>query len=257
MNNDRIARIRVAYERGDNTELERLTKESFWEIDYPTVELTLGMAPPARQHWFWQNCVHNITERYPYPYPKHYSISFKRFALGALKKAWEAKNQCAACERPSTHQVTDRRGRWYLVCSRCGEDFGRPIPRHRHQLHPAPTRTPEPEKIVEVEAIEELDLSFILLDEVPIPNGRTLKLKERLSLTPEFSDKDQLLSLAYLPLQIDVFAETRAQLWADLLEQVAMLWVEYAEAPDDVLSPPAREFRHALLRTAEVITNAS
>ena len=111
----------------------------------------------------------------------------------------------------------------------------------------------EPNKIVDVESIEELDLSPMFLSVVPLGDGRTVRLKERLQLPIVLSESEQLLSIEYEPLQVDVFAATRDQLWEELLEQVAMLWVEYAEADEEELSPPARELRRRLLAIGEVV----
>jgi len=114
----------------------------------------------------------------------------------------------------------------------------------------------EPEKIVEVEAIEELDLSPMRLDELTLANERNLKVRPPLFLKPDFSEEDQLLSIEHVELQIDVFAPTREILWKELQEQVAMLWIEYVEAPESELSPPALELRNRLRDKMEVTANA-
>ncbi|MEQ8820836.1 MAG: hypothetical protein RLY93_11380 [Sumerlaeia bacterium] len=83
------------------------------------------------------------------------------------------------------------------------------------------------------------------LQEIPC-GGRVLRLKEPLVLRPLLSESGHLLSLEYDELQIDVFAPTREALWAELLEQVRMLWIEYGEAEESELSPPALRFREVL-----------
>lgn len=48
-------------------------------------------------------------------------------------------------------------------------------------------------------------------------------------------------------LALDVFAPTREALLAELNEQIAMLWIEYALAEDDSLDNVARQLKQALL----------
>ncbi|MBI1292234.1 hypothetical protein GC173_13490 [bacterium] len=114
-----------------------------------------------------------------------------------------------------------------------------------------------PKKIIEVEAIEELDLSPILLDQVPFRDGLAIRLRERLSLQPALSETEQFMTLEHEALQIDVFAPTRERLWNELLEQVRMLWAEYGGASDEELSAPALQFRETLRAAMEVIPHGT
>jgi len=112
-----------------------------------------------------------------------------------------------------------------------------------------------PKKIVEVEAIRELDLSPFNLAEVT-GKSFTVRLRKPLSLVPQLSDTQQLLYLEHAPLDIDVFAATRAELQTELKEQVLMLAQEYALADDATLSQPARELKQRLLQDWEIVRNA-
>jgi hypothetical protein len=112
-----------------------------------------------------------------------------------------------------------------------------------------------PKKIVEVEAIRELDLSPFNLAEV-VGQSLTVRWRKPLSLVPLLSDTQQLLFLEHAPLDIDVFAPTRADLQAELKEQVLMLAEEFALANDADLSQPARELKHRLLQEWEIVQHA-
>ena len=109
-----------------------------------------------------------------------------------------------------------------------------------------------PKKIVEGEAICDLDLSPFNLSEV-VGQSLTVRWRKPLSLVPQLSDTQQLLCLQYPQLDIDVFAATRAELQAELKEQVLMLAEEYALAEDTILSQPARELKQRLLRELEIV----
>jgi hypothetical protein len=114
-----------------------------------------------------------------------------------------------------------------------------------------------PKKIVQVEAIEELDLSPIHLAEVQLGFGTMIKFHERLSLQPQLSETEQLLVLEYEPLQIEVFAPTRELLWEELQEQIRMLWIEYVQAEETQLTEPALSFRRRLMAAMEVMPHGT
>jgi len=54
-----------------------------------------------------------------------------------------------------------------------------------------------------------------------------------------------------------VFAATREALLAELNEQIAMLWTEYALADDDVLDGVARQLKQALLAAFTEVGDAA
>lgn len=95
-----------------------------------------------------------------------------------------------------------------------------------------------------------LDLSPFELQEVDLENSR-LRFREPLVLKPFLDGSSQLLVIENEDWELSVFAPTREQLWEELREQIAMLWREYAQEDDDVLSPPALTFKRYLLRHIE------
>jgi len=67
-----------------------------------------------------------------------------------------------------------------------------------------------------------------------------------LTFEPTLDESKQLLCIEHGELGIDVYAPTRETLLAELHEQLAMLWQEYAQASDDELDAPARPLKQAL-----------
>ncbi len=112
-----------------------------------------------------------------------------------------------------------------------------------------------PKRIDEVEQIRDLDLSPFVLGEI---EGRDVRLRPRstFSFLPALTDDEQFLCLEHVPWSLDVFATTRAELFAELKEQMLMLWQEYAREQDDVLSEPAKQVKRQLLADWEGVANA-
>ena len=109
-----------------------------------------------------------------------------------------------------------------------------------------------PKKIVDVEAIRELDLSPFVLKEVE-ETGLKIRFRKPLVIEPRLSESQQLICLEHEPLGIDVFAPTRAEVFEELKEQLIMLWREYAEEEDAALSEPAQKLKAVLLREWEAV----
>ena len=104
--------------------------------------------------------------------------------------------------------------------------------------------------------IPDLDLSA--LDIHTVRHGATvLKAVRALSLEPRMDETSQLLCVEHGDLALDVFAPTREALLAELSEQIAMLWTEYALAEDDTLDAVARKLKHALLVTFTDVRDAA
>lgn len=109
-----------------------------------------------------------------------------------------------------------------------------------------------PKQIIDVTDIRDLDLSPLVLDTIHF-GGLHIQASPPLSVEPELDDTQQLLCVVQDDLGIDVFAPTRAALLAELNEQLAMLWREYALAPDAELDDKAKMLKQALrARFAEV-----
>ncbi len=103
-----------------------------------------------------------------------------------------------------------------------------------------------PKKIVEVEQVRELDLSAFVLGELKA-DGVELKLRRgSMQLQPSLSESEQLIRLEYDAWSLDVFAQTRSELFGELQEQLAMLWLEYACEDDEALSDQALKVKQQL-----------
>ena len=70
-------------------------------------------------------------------------------------------------------------------------------------------------------------------------------------------ESGQYICLRDENLGIDVFAETRQKVSVELDEQIAMLWLEYAQATDDSLDWLAQQLKQRLLLTFHGVTNAA
>lgn len=102
-----------------------------------------------------------------------------------------------------------------------------------------------PKQIIDVTDIRDLDLSSFEIH--TIRHGLlTLKAVRALSLEPSLDETKQLLCIEHDGLALNVFAPTRETLLAELNEQIAMLWTEYALANDDTLDGVARQLKQAL-----------
>lgn len=103
-----------------------------------------------------------------------------------------------------------------------------------------------PKQIIDVTDIRDLDLSILVIDTIR-HGGLALKASPALTFEPMLDDSKQLLCIELAELGIDVYATTREALLADLHEQLAMLWQEYAQARDEELDASARQLKQALL----------
>ncbi|MBI3525562.1 MAG: hypothetical protein HY066_13755 [Betaproteobacteria bacterium] len=113
-----------------------------------------------------------------------------------------------------------------------------------------------PKQIIDVTDIRDVDLSS--LDIHTVRHGRlTLKAAPALSLEPSLDETKQLLCVEHDSLALDVFAPTREALLAELNEQIAMLWTEYALAEDDTLDSVARRLKQALLAAFTEVRDAA
>jgi hypothetical protein len=103
----------------------------------------------------------------------------------------------------------------------------------------------EPRQIIDVTDIRELDLSPIMLDVIDTA-PLCLRAVPPLMLEPNQDESRQLLCVAEPSIGLDVFAASREYLLLEIREQLAMLWQEFARAPDDELTAKARMLKNAL-----------
>ena len=113
----------------------------------------------------------------------------------------------------------------------------------------------EPKQIIDVTDIRDLDLSWFVLDVIQM-GGLTLKAAPALTLEPTLDETKQLLCIEFLALGLGAFASTRELLLVELHEQLAMVWREYALAPDVGLSAKAIALKRALLARFSEVGNA-
>lgn len=103
-----------------------------------------------------------------------------------------------------------------------------------------------PHSITDVIAISDLDLSPFEISRVD-SDSVSLQFNEPLMLEPFLDESEQLICLQQADLGIDVFAQTRDQLWEEVREQIVMLWREYALEGDQVLTASALKLKQHLL----------
>ncbi len=113
-----------------------------------------------------------------------------------------------------------------------------------------------PTKLTDVTRIELVDLSPIVIREVPGHNKK-LRLKMPLILTPKMDEETkQLLVVEESQIGIHVFAYTRDDLIHEINEQIIMMWDEYVNVSADELASDAQQLQRILLEKIEEVENA-
>lgn len=103
-----------------------------------------------------------------------------------------------------------------------------------------------PLRLTDVFDIQELDVSPIVLESIVL-GGRRLRFRsEAKSFRIELDEGGQLLVVRDPELDIHVFASSRAELLGDLIEQIEMMWLEYAEADEASLTDGAASLARTL-----------
>ncbi|MCP2731536.1 hypothetical protein [Limnofasciculus baicalensis] len=119
-----------------------------------------------------------------------------------------------------------------------------------------PPRDEDPIKLTDVIPREQINLSPILIREIPWHNKK-LHLKTPLLLTPKMDDDTEELYVVEEPeIGLHVFSYTREDLIDEINEQLAMLWEEYAVTTDE-LATDALTLQAKLLATIEEVENAA
>ena len=109
----------------------------------------------------------------------------------------------------------------------------------------------KPKKITDVVNIQEVDLSPIELDNIQYGDNNRLNLRNRLVLTPTMDDTEQLYTISYPELGIEMFAYTRQELTDDVKSEIVYLWDEYARADNTELTADAIILKNNLLAAIE------
>jgi hypothetical protein len=109
-----------------------------------------------------------------------------------------------------------------------------------------------PKKIADVQKIEFLDTSEFVLDTVHY-RQTNLKFKQPLTLTPKLTESCQFMEIQNTDLGIDIIAQTRDELWDELMAVIEVQWEECAKQPDSKLgSEFCRQKRNLLAAIEEV-----
>jgi hypothetical protein len=108
----------------------------------------------------------------------------------------------------------------------------------------------QPKKITGVIDIQEVDLSPIAIGVIDCV-GKTLKFRNQLLLTPTLDESEQLYTINYPDLVLELFAYTRKELIDDIKADIAFLWEEYAKANDGELTADAQDLKRRLTKTIE------
>lgn len=90
-----------------------------------------------------------------------------------------------------------------------------------------------------------MDLSPIYLDEFEF-NGLKIRPNKKIRLTPYLGDKNYI-RIEYEPWALCVFAKDRTTLLKNLIEQLYVLWVEFAEELDSKLGKHSLKIKQRLL----------
>ena len=114
-----------------------------------------------------------------------------------------------------------------------------------------------PIKITDVTRIEAVELDSIIIKEVEL-SASTLVFKTPLQLVPTMDEDTKQLFVVDKPeISLNVFAYTREELIAEINDQIAFLWEEYALAEVSDLSEGAQQLRDNLLAQIEEVKNAA
>ena len=109
----------------------------------------------------------------------------------------------------------------------------------------------EPVRITDVQDILEVDLSPIPVRPAPFGEGHIVA-RQPIELHPVLSETKQLYRLEDEEIGISLFAYTRDELVDMLDDYIVMLWTDYAQEKDEILSGDARELKVHLLEAFEV-----
>lgn len=110
-----------------------------------------------------------------------------------------------------------------------------------------------PQRMTDVNLISYLDLTPFEISQFEIYD-EIFQFKQATSLDITLDESEQLLVIEDEAISLNVFAQTREELWEDLKEQIWILWHEYALGDDDELSPFALKLKERLLSFVEVHT---
>ncbi|MBC7951120.1 MAG: hypothetical protein H7Z12_04760 [Rhodospirillaceae bacterium] len=112
-------------------------------------------------------------------------------------------------------------------------------------------RDGEPEKIIEVERILEVDLSPFIVTNF-ISGNKVLRARRPITFSVTLDESVQYHCIESGEFGIDIIASTREELEHDMQQELDMLWRQYAQEQDDKLTESARTLKLAMLEAFEV-----
>jgi hypothetical protein len=74
-----------------------------------------------------------------------------------------------------------------------------------------------------------------------------------LILTPALDDSEQLYTISYPEIGLELFAYTRQEITNDVKSDIVYLWEEYAKAEDNALTEDAIILKQKLLNAIEEV----
>jgi hypothetical protein len=107
-------------------------------------------------------------------------------------------------------------------------------------------------KITDVISIQEIDLSPIDFNDIDYKEKK-LHFKNNLILTPTLDNSEQLYTINYPELGLELFAYTRQEITNDVKSEIVYLWDEYVKAEDDTLTQDAKFLKKKLLGVIEEV----
>jgi len=110
----------------------------------------------------------------------------------------------------------------------------------------------QPKKITDVVSIQEIDLSPIDFNDIDY-GKKKLHFKNSFILTPKLDNSEQLYTINYSELGLELFAYTRQEITNDVKSDIVYLWEEYAKAEDDTLTEDAKFLKKKLLSAIEEV----
>ncbi len=117
------------------------------------------------------------------------------------------------------------------------------------------SRTPEGHvsNVSDVTTIERVDLSPFYISEIEV-DGLRLRLGPPLQVSPELDDETkQVFLFSDEGLNLFIAATTRADLYDEIVADLAFSYREYAQASDDDLSPAAVDFKRRLAQRLQEV----
>lgn len=113
---------------------------------------------------------------------------------------------------------------------------------------PVPADVPDADLAFAVRQVEPVDFSPIVIDSVPLSDGRSLSVSPPIELHPTLDGQDsQVLAVTDNGLNLFVGAPTRDELVDEILAHIAFMWAEYAQEQENKLTPTAQVLRKTLL----------